>query len=508
MTEPDAPVADDGPLGRGMVRGTAVQQGSTVIALLVGLITTTALARSLTLKEFGVYGFVVALATYLYFAAGTAETAAVNEMAAAPTEKDRDRAFTLSIVVYAGLAAVAAILIAAGGALLVRVLDVSPALEHQARLGCIAVGLATMIGWIGKVFQDLLRATHRFSAAAGCEIAGTVVLGAAVVAALALGAPLWVVIAAGAATPLYVGAIAVVVVTVSSVHWAFRPAQLHLAEIRRFLRFSGGVLVIAASDVVVSSLDRVVVGALRPAATLGLYEAANRMNVLIRSWVGNLSVTLLPVLTGLNARGEHQEKATLLIRGTRYMLPTAVGPTVALMVLSDRILAVWLGMRYVPAAPAAAVFLTWWLVAPNLSVASTMLIVDRNLRQLRIYAWSVALVNLVLSVALTAWLGLIGVAIGTTGAYLLLVPYFASFAFKGRGVKARDLAGAAWIPAYTGGILLAAGLLALRLAVPLDHVWSVVAAIVGGVGAYWLAFYVLVLRPDERDLVRSIARRT
>ena len=55
-----------------------------------------------------------------------------------------------------------------------------------------------------------------------------------------------------------------------------------------------------AADVVVTSLDRVVLGArsaLPP--TLGLYEGAIRPNNVVRSVTGAFSVTLLPVLSRL-----------------------------------------------------------------------------------------------------------------------------------------------------------------------------------------------------------------
>lgn len=498
---------DEPRLGQRMARGTLAQQGGTVAAIITGLITTTALGRSLTLGEFGVYGFVVAFASYLYFIAGTVETAAVNEMAATNDEAERDRAFTRAIVVYAALGALAGVLVAVGGSLLVGVLDVSSALEHQARLGAVAVGMLTAFGWIAKVFQDLLRATHRFTAAAGCEATGSVLLCIAVLTALALDAPLWTLIAAGAAIPLYVGAAAVVTVTVLRVHWSFRPREIHRGELRRFLTFSSGVFAITASDLVISSLDRVVVGVFRSAATLGLYEAAIRLNNLVRFWAGNFVVTLLPVLTGFRAEGDRDRERGALLFGTRYILPAVVGPTVTLMILSDRVLEVWLGERFVDAAPALVIFLVTWLVSPNLSIASTMLVVERRLRQLAIYAWATALTNLVLSVALTAWLGLVGVAIGTSGAYLLLAPYFASFAFAGRGVAVRDFARLVWIPTYGGAALLALCLLAVRSLVPLDSLVAVVGVAGAAISAYWAGIYFLVLDPGEQAFMRSVIRR-
>ena len=511
VPDPDATVpaaAGDRPLGRSMARGTVAQQGGTVAAIIVGLINTTALGRSLSLAEFGVYGFVVALASYLYFVAGTVETAAINEMAAATTRDARDAAFTRSIIVYAGLGAVAAGIIAVGGALLVGVLDIPSSLRGEARAGAVAVGGLTTLGWIGKVFQDLLRATHRFSAAAASEAIGSILLCGAVLLTLAVDAPLWCTIAAGAAIPLYVGVVAIVIVTVTDVGWTLRLRDVHRGDLRRFLVFSGGIFGISTADLMITSLDRLIVGALRPAPTLGLYEGAFRLNLLIRMWAANFSVTLLPVLTSLRAENQKQGERDMLLLGTRYVLPAIVGPTVTLMVLSDRVLAVWLGERFAEAAPAAVVFLAWWLIAPNLSIAQTMLMVERRLRPIAIYAWLAAIVNLLLSIALTAWLGLIGVAIGTTVGYLAATPYFVSFAFRGRGISVGEFARSVWAPAYSAAIVLALLLLAVRLAVPLDHTWSVGLVCVVAVLGYWGVIYTVALKPEERLFFRSVARRS
>jgi len=495
------------PLGTRIARGTLIQQVALAVAVLAGFVTTTVLARSLSLAEFGVYGFVVALASYLYFVIQTAETAAVNEMALAGDHDALELAFTRSVLIYGGLGVAAGIVIGIGGALLVSVLGFSLRLTHQAQIGAVAIGLLTAIGWAVKVFQDYLRAIHRFTEASISEATGSVLLCATITAAVGLGAPLWVLIAAGGSFPLYVGLTAFAFATARGVRCRLRPREVHVSELRSLLGFSSGLLVISSSDFVVNSLDRTIVGVLRSAATLGLYEAAAKLNGLIRMWVANLNVTMLPVLSRMHTEGDRDRERTMLLMGTRYMLVATVGPTVALMVLCDRLLAVWLGVRYVAAAPTAVIFLAVWLVSPNLSIASTMTIVSRRLRQLGIAAWVGAAINLALSIALTAWLGVVGVAIGTFVAYIALIPYFASFALAGRGVTAADFTRVVWTPAYGLGLVLAAGLLAVRLVVPLDHLWSVLAVLVVAVVAYWGGFYLLATDPEERAMLRSVFGR-
>ena len=122
-----------------------------------------------------------------------------------------------------------------------------------------------------------------------------------------------------------------------------RPALVSRADLRGFLGVSAYMFFISSSDVLISSLDRTVLAAFRPAATVGLYEGAVRLNNLVRAFTGSLSVTLLPVSSRLAAEGDRSRERELLVRGTRYMLAAVVPPTVTLMVLADRLLAAWLG---------------------------------------------------------------------------------------------------------------------------------------------------------------------
>jgi O-antigen/teichoic acid export membrane protein len=507
METADARSDTRGALAARLVRGTLAQQGSMIVAVAAGLVATTALARSLTLSQFGVYGFVVTIASYLYFAIGTAEAAAVNEMAAAGDHRALEAAFTRSILIYAALGVFAGLLVAIGGSVLVSVVGFSPALTASARAGAAAVGVLTAVGWTAKVFQDYLRAIHRFTDASLCEAVGSALVAVAVVGALALDAPLWVLIAVGGTMPVFVGAAAATVVVLRGLRCRLSIRDVRAAELRSFLKFSSGMFVFSSSDLVISSLDRTVVAIFRSASTLGLYEAAARLNLLVRQLVANLAVTLVPVLSRMRATDDRDRERALVLWGTRYILVATVGPTVALMVLCDRVLALWLGQRFVAAAPAAVIFLANWLVAPNLSVASARIVVSRKLKQLTVYAWGVAAVNFVLSIALTAWLGLVGVAIGTTVGYLALVPYFATFAFSGTGVTAGELASHAWIPAYGGGVLLATVLLVIRLCIPLGHVWSLGVTGVTSVVAYWAGFLLFATDANERRMLRALFAR-
>jgi O-antigen/teichoic acid export membrane protein len=492
-------------LERRLTVGTLAQQGAQVVAVVVMLGVVTSLGRSLTLAEFGVYGLVSTFSSYLLFALGSAESAVIRDLAAAATPADRSRVFTSALCIYGALGLLAAAAIAGFGTLLLAAFDIPEALMHEARLGVLAVAVVTAIGWPIKLFQDTLRGMQRYKAASVAEAGGYVGFGVALAVLVATGAPLWALIAVGGGIPLFIGLSAVVVSAALRTLVRIDPRSVRRAELLSLLRFAWSMLLIASSDVVASSLDRTILALFRPAATVGLYEGASRPNTLIRQLNSSFGTILFPAASLLIAEQDVVRIRELLVRGARYMLAIVVPPTLTLIVLGDDILTTWLGAKFGAAHLALAIFVSAWLVVPNATIPGTLMVLRGETRRRIVLSWSVALVNLALSLALTPWLGLTGVVLGTTVASVVVIPFFAVPEMRHWRVSARELAREAWVPVYGLALGLLALLLAARWLLPMDHALVVLAVCVAACLAYWVAFYAVALTPSERQLVRGVA---
>jgi drug/metabolite transporter (DMT)-like permease len=109
---------------------------------------------------------------------------------------------------------------------------------------------------------------------------------------------------------------------------------------------------------------------------------------------------------------------------------------------------------------------------------------------------------------LTPEMGLEGPALATAIPFFVAFPAMLRLGLSASGAGLGDLARRAWLPAYALGAGLAGALVALRLAAEPQTLPAVLAAAVGGVLAYWVAFWAWVLDPDERALVRGLLRRS
>jgi O-antigen/teichoic acid export membrane protein len=283
----------------------------------------------------------------------------------------------------------------------------------------------------------------------------------------------------------------------------FHASLVRGASVREFLGLSGYLFVMGIADLVIYSLDRTILGAYKPAATVGLYEGPVRAHNLVRTVNGTLALVVLPSASKYVEEGDHVRVRELLLRGTRYVVALVVPVTVILMALSEPILTVWLGDRFSEAATAMTILMSYWLIASSTAVAAPMLIAAGRARLLTTYGIGVAVLNLCLTLALTPKYGLVGVTHGTAVPYILLQPLLLPAIVREFPVTLRDFARDAWLPAFSLALPLAGILVVLRLTVELDSLLVVLAVMASAFLSYLAAYWALWMTPGERVLLRS-----
>ena len=491
---------------RRLATGSLVQQMSQATGLLAMLLILTVLARRLTLTELGVYGILSSLAGYLLVIQNAIAGAALRSMSATLDERERSRAFSTAVALYVAAGLATGTLVALIGCAVTLGLDLSTELQRQGLIGATSIGVVTAIGFPATAYRDAMRASQLFTRTAALEIVGLTLYAGLVLGLVFADAPLSVVIAASGTIPLIAGVLCLVAVKAARLPYAFSPARIDRAEAREMLKLGGYLGVTELAAVVIYALDRVILGLFRSAATVGLYEGPVRVHNLIRAVNGALSVTVLPTASRLHAGGDERRLRELVVRGSRYTLALIVPLTVTGMVLGSDILAVWLGEEFREGGPALAILISYWLANASLGVIGPLLVAVGRARKVAQYAWTVALMNLVLSLALTPSLGLIGVTLGTTIPYLLVYPLMLRLALSIVPVGIGELARESWLPAYSLGIVLAGLLGVAELTMDLDRLLPLAAVALAGLAAYWSAYFVLWMRPDERRLVGDVAR--
>jgi O-antigen/teichoic acid export membrane protein len=504
--------SDPGAPGPGEARllasGALVQQIAQAAGLLVLLVIVTVLARRLTVAELGAYGLVATLAGYLLVLRNSVAASAVRAMAGAADPGERARVFSAAAALYALVGLATGVLIAVV-ALAIAAFILDGELAGDARLGGLGLGAVTAAGITASVYLDAMRAERRFVRAAGLEI---VAVGAQLALMLALifgGADLGVLIAASGALPLFSGLLCGVAVRYLALPFWFSAEGVSRPRVMEIVPTAGWLLLIELCNLAMYASSRIILGAYRSPASVGQFEGPVRAHNLLYALGGALAVPVVPTASRYVSTRDRRRMRELVVRGTRYTLALFVPLCVTLMALAEPILDVWLGDRYGDGAAALAILVSYWLLYGGLVVMPGFLVGAGVARYLARLMCVVAVSNLALSLALTPALGLEGPALATAIPFVVAFPAILTLGLRaGGGVPLGELARRGWLPAYSLGLVLAAALVLLRLAADPDTLPGVLAAAVGGVLAYWAAFYAAVLEPGERALVRGLLRRS
>ena len=503
--------SEEGEPERGEARllasGVLIQQVAQASGLVVLLVVVTLLARELRPAELGAYGLVASLAGYLLVLRNSVASAAVRAMAAALDREERGRMFSAAAALYLLIGAVTAVLIAAAS-LAIGTWILEGELGRDARIGGVGLGLVTGVGIASTVYLDALRAERLFVRGALTEIAGVTLHLGLMLALILGGADLALVIAFSGAIPLFSGSLSALVARRSRVPVGFTAGGVTRERAMQIVPTAGWLLVVELSNFAMYAFSRVILGAYRPAATVGQFEGPVRAHNLLYALGGALAVPVVPTASRYAAAGDERRLRELAVRGTRYTLALFVPVCVVLMVLAEPILEVWLGDRYGGGATALAILVSYWLLYGGLVVTPGFLVGAGRAREVGLIMVCAAVLNLVLSLVLTPELGIEGPALGTAIPFFLAFPLMLRAGLSASGAGLSELARGAWLPTYGLAIVLAAGLLAIRAGPDPETLPAVLAAAFGGLLAYWAAFYLLAFSGEERSFARGLLSRS
>lgn len=471
------------------------------------LVVATLVARHLGPDAFGIYTLLVAFSGVLATVQVSIEGATIHRLSfARADDRAREIAFSTVVTLYllAGLST--GIVTAAGGVIAVDLIHSSPQLAAEGRDAVFALAALSAIGWPLKATRDALRAERRFGQAALAEAIAFASVLTAIVVLVTLRAPLWTIAATGGSLAVLTGMWSFVIATRTELSYRFRPrcvSRQMLAELGRSAR---SLTSRGFADLAVYALDGVVLGLFRGTRTIGLYGGAARPENALRQLTGTLQLTVIPVASDYYANDDVDRIHELVVRGTRYVMAIVSPIAVALMILSGPLLEVWLGPRYRAGDTALAILSSYWIFAPGLAVGASTLIAARKLRPLVRYAWWIAVTNLVLSVVLTAWLGLVGVTLGTAIPYLLSYPYFARLMVRELPITFTALATRAWAPGLVSAGVCALLLVPVRIFDPPHDLIGLLAAFAVGLVAAWSVMWLVFLSGPERRLALHFLR--
>jgi O-antigen/teichoic acid export membrane protein len=400
-----------------LVRNTLANGLGSVIGIVVGVLLTPFMIDRLGLAAYGVW----TLALTLTFSGGYAsladlgvEGATVRYVAEASAEDDLEglnRTVSTTLVLFCAIAALlgpAAVLLARP---LVSLFGVSEHLRGAATLCFALVGGQLAFELPARAFVAVLEGTQRFVTFQAVELARALLQAGLFVLVLLEG---WGIGALGAA--LMASSICALATywllahrTVPSL--SVSPRHARRTELRRIVRFGGGVFSLRLVGTVYRQMDKVIVGIALGPASVALYEIANKVN-LAAGTMSSVSVSAL-VPAAAFAKRNAAILRDMFVRGSCYATGASLPFAVAGFIFAKPLLISWIGPQAAPAIEGARLFLAYEALQAVQNVASTMMFGIGRIRVPLAVNAIATLGNLALSIALVNPLGFEGVIVGT-----------------------------------------------------------------------------------------------
>ena len=268
--------------------------------------------------------------------------------------------------------------------------------------------------------------------------------------------------------------------------------------------FSSAQFLINIAALVLLRTDPIIVKAFLPLSAVAIYAVALKVAENAYLLAKQLTNLLGPLAAQLKGNAEDIKIRFIFVNCTKFAMAPCVMLTVAMYVFGREALSFWVGEDFAAGGPVLMVLLTAMTLGMAELTASAVLSMTGHHR---ITAWAAVaevFVNVLLSVAMALPLGLVGIAVGTLAATVLIgFGVTVRRACELHGVTYSSYAVRALSPALLPGIAQFALTLALKHWAPPHNLLLTVILTMPGALLYVLLFWFFSIERGEKDLLVS-----
>jgi O-antigen/teichoic acid export membrane protein len=332
--------------------------------------------------------------------------------------------FNTSLATYTVIGLVATLVTLIGSYFVGSMFQIPPDFLPTARLLFLIVGLSVAIGFPLGIFAGMLEGLQRFYLLNFTNVISLILRAILTVMALRRGYGL-----------VTVGLITVLLPLLSSVARAvlvFRilPIPIGWKYVDRSVfsemaNYSGVTFVIQVSYKLRFKTDVIVIGKFLGSAAITQFSIGGRLVDYASEVVSSLAQIFLPMSSQSDAKGDLKQLRKIFVAGNRACALVIFPVAAILVILGKSVIEAWVGRRYVAGSyPVMLVILlpTTLILAQN---ATPRIIY--GMAKHKTLAWITSIegvANLILSIVLVRWMGVIGDAIGTAVPLSFTALYF------------------------------------------------------------------------------------
>jgi O-antigen/teichoic acid export membrane protein len=274
--------------------------------------------------------------------------------------------------------------------------------------------------------------------------------------------------------------------------------------LRTVASYSSSIFVMNLGGYLESKTDEIVIGGFLPIRAVTPYNLAYKLSTLPNVLTEQFLMLLLPMASEIHAKDDPVQLRSLYIVSTRITLAIFLPVGLTLIILANPFLTAWVGVAYAEYAYLVTILVIAGLIDTSQWPAGFVLQGMARHHPLAIMTIASGIANLVLSIILVNYLGLLGVALGTLiPTTIICIGLVAPYAMRVIGVNAQDMITKVVLPALLPAVPMVIVMVALREIV--EPTSFVLLFLVAGLGVlpYPIGYLLMSASEFERNLIRN-----
>ena len=191
------------------------------------------------------------------------------------------------------------------------------------------------------------------------------------------------------------------------------------------LKFSGLSFLGSIFGLLIFQVDYLVIGTFCGVGAIAIYTIAFNIQTQIRSLNSLLGSPIYYIITAEFVKRDAKEQNDLILKVAKLHTCLLVPIVIITLIFAEKFIVTWVGMKFVNAVMPCRVLLTFWLFNLTTETLTQGIVGGRGkVAETTKINGFVAVSNLVLSLILVQYIGITGVALGTTIPYIIAFFYY------------------------------------------------------------------------------------
>jgi len=408
-----------------IVKNVTSTWANLLVGTLLSLIVAPIVVNKLGNVYYGIWTLVMQFTGYLWlFDFGVRESVIkyVAQYHACDDRKALVSTVQTAVSIYALIGAAAFASIGLMALALPYVFNIPQDAVNTARVTMVITGATIAQSFLGNVFTGVLMGLQRFYVVRTAGILFSVARALLIVALLHSGFG----IVALSVVQLFLGIGMSVVIYWFSLrevpYMVTRLVRPGRDDVKRIIGYSKYVSIINISEKLVYASDAIVIAVFLPVSTLTYYAIGGSLVSHLKSFVGAMAVFLNPLSSSLDSKQDTVGVQRLLLASSKAAVLAGIPVCAGFVLLGQRFIDMWMGPKFGPLAGDVlkVLAIAHLFGLPQHSITGVLYGLSRH-RITAMWRFCEAMGNLLLSVVLIQFWGVIGVAVGTLIPQVLIV---------------------------------------------------------------------------------------